>query len=69
MTTVCDTLGIDIPDFKLQRRIHINSSLEIFGSRSNQRHSFITRVEVFDKMNHRYFNMDREPFMIERDMI
>lgn len=74
MMHVCDTLGVEVPDFTLQRRIHIlrnhqENHFEIHGSRSNQRHSFITRVEVFDNQNHRYFNLDQEPFLLHHEML
>jgi hypothetical protein len=74
MINVCNKLGIEVPVYQLKRRIHItsksdSSSFEIFGSSLNQRHSFMTRVEVFDHKHHRYYNLDEEPFTLPRDFI
>ncbi|TNV78509.1 hypothetical protein FGO68_gene12890 [Halteria grandinella] len=74
MKHVCETLMVEVPQFELKRRFHIGikpgtQHFEIFGSSKGQRHSFITRLEVFDQLHHRYLNFDKEPFDLMREVI
>jgi hypothetical protein len=71
MRHVCDKLGVTVHPFQLKRRLHISlhsngEKLEVFGSSQGQRHSIITRVEVFDQTNLVHFDLDKEPFTIDK---